>query len=75
MRTITVKIPPQLDKRLTKFSKKRGTTRSAVLRDAVSKYLEESHNSFADQAEDLSGSLTGPKDLSSNKSHMYGYGQ
>jgi len=75
MRTISLKIPSNLDQQLTQFSKQHGTTRSAVLRDAVREYIEKPRNSFAAQAMDLAGSVAGPKDLSTSSKHMSGYGR
>ena len=75
MRTISLKIPANLDRQLTRISQQRGTTRSEILREALREYVKEPRNSFTARASDLAGSLVGPKDLSTSGDHMSGYGQ
>jgi hypothetical protein len=79
LRTITVKLPKGLARRVATSVRRRGTTTSSLVREA----LEESLNGAAerttptclDLCEDLSGSLSGPPDLSSNVSRLKGYGR
>jgi len=78
-RTLTVKLPRQLAARLSARVRKRQTTRSALVREALEGYLQsdghEREGSFLSLARDLIGSQAGPTDLSSNKRHWRGYGR
>jgi Arc/MetJ-type ribon-helix-helix transcriptional regulator len=82
MRTITVKIPETLVARLAALVRRRATSQSAVVRRALEAHLEQSaapgggEGSCLDLARDLAGSLRGgPRDLSSHKRHLKGYGR
>jgi Arc/MetJ-type ribon-helix-helix transcriptional regulator len=78
-RTITLKLPKALAERLRSAVNRRGTTQSAVLREAITAHLEDDRRarrgSCLELAEDLAGSISGPRDLSSNPRHMKGYGR
>ena len=58
---------------------KKGETRSAVMRAVLQKYFSREKNrdtrSCLDLADDLTGSLDGPQDLSINPAHLDGYGK
>ncbi len=75
MRTISLKLPPELDQRLTDLAEQRGVSRSAVVREALEAFAEGTSGSVTSQAADLVGSLKGPRDLSTESKHMQGYGQ
>jgi hypothetical protein len=79
MPTITMKLPHSLAARLNSAVKRRGRSRSAVVREALEAYLERSGEaaigSCFDLARDLGGSLEGPADLSTNPRHLRGYGR
>lgn len=81
MPTITLKLPAGLAARLNTVVRRRSTTKSAVVRQALEAHLEDSardedRGSCLDLARDLAGSLRGgPRDLSSNKRHLRGYGR
>lgn len=78
MTTISLKIPTELDQRLRSVAAQRGTTRSAVLREAAERYVEqasEQTESCLALAGDLVGCVDGPEDLSYNKSRLQGFGQ
>ena len=81
MRTVTIKLPDGLAARLEGLVRRRSTTRSAVVREAVESLLSREGSdadagSCLDLARDLAGSLAGgPKDLSSNKKHLRGFGR
>lgn len=75
MRTISLKLPDSLDRTLTKLAATRGTTKSAVVREALEAYAAESRRSVTALAGSLVGSLRGPKDLSSSPRHLEGYGR
>jgi predicted transcriptional regulator len=74
MRTISLRLPEKLDQMLTELANKRGTSRSALLREAIRAFAEQSGSSVADLARDLDGVLEGPEDLSTSPTHMKGYG-
>jgi predicted transcriptional regulator len=75
MRAISLKIPEELDRRLTEFAARRKVTRSAVLREALEVFTADSSRSFTSLAGDLAGSLSGPRDLSTSSAHMTDYGK
>jgi hypothetical protein len=78
-RTITVKIPNPLAARLSAAVRRRKTTQSAVVREALEGHLQagglDQPGSFVDLAGDIIGSIEGPADLSTNKRRLVGYGQ
>jgi metal-responsive CopG/Arc/MetJ family transcriptional regulator len=80
VKAITVKLPQRLVTRLSARVKKQQSTQSAVVRDALERYLvgdddDERGHSFLELASDLAGCIEGPEDLSSNKAYLKGYGQ
>ncbi|MDD9936872.1 MAG: ribbon-helix-helix domain-containing protein [Myxococcales bacterium] len=75
MRTISIKLPEELDRALTELAKKRRASRSALLRQALEAFTKSEATSVSEAADDLAGSLEGPKDLSSSSKHMKGYGE
>jgi predicted transcriptional regulator len=74
MRTVTFKLPIELDRRLNEFAKSRGSSRSAVVREAL-EALTVQHTSIGALAADLIGSLEGPGDLSTNPKYMADFGK
>lgn len=80
MTTVTLKMPKALASKLGVAAAKRQTSRSALIRSAVLKYIDDDQpDSTTPTAYDLvrefSGTVEGPCDLSSNPSHMQGYGK
>ena len=79
MRSITVKLPEPLAARLRVAVRKRGSTQSAVVREALDAHLSRSPASGAgsglDLVRDLVGSVAGPPDLSTNRGHLRRYGR
>lgn len=79
MKTLTIKVPDSLDGRLRNIAVRRGESRSAVIRAALADYVgsdgEIRAGSCLDLVADLAGSTEGPRDLSSNKKHLAGYGR
>lgn len=75
MRTVSLKLPTSLDRQLDQLSQKRGTTRSALVREALEAYVSNPSKSVTAAAADLVGALDGPKDLSTAKRHFAGYGR
>ncbi|HEX6903736.1 MAG TPA: CopG family transcriptional regulator [Thermoanaerobaculia bacterium] len=80
MKTISLKLPDDIDQQLTARAESMGTTKSALIREAIQDYLSQEEQgpgegSFLELAGDLIGSLEGPGDLSYNKDHMNGCGR
>jgi metal-responsive CopG/Arc/MetJ family transcriptional regulator len=75
MRTVSIKLPADLDQALTELSERRHTSRSALLREAVERLTREERETVGELASDLIGSLEGPKDLSTSPKHMKGFGE
>ena len=75
MKAISLKLPEELDQRLTELAGRRKTTRSALLREAIEAYTRGGKRSVTAAARDLAGSIEGPRDLSTNPRHMAGYGR
>jgi predicted transcriptional regulator len=79
MKTLTLKLPDDLNTRLNMVSKKKGISKSHVVRKALAVFFvrEEKpmEGSFLSLAEDLSGCIDAPPDLSTEKKYMEEYGQ
>lgn len=79
MITVSLKLPAQLNEKLTIAAKKGRTTKSAVARKALDAYLNGKQpvkkGSFLELAGDLVGRLEGPGDLSYNPEHMRDFGK
>ncbi|MBM3858463.1 MAG: ribbon-helix-helix protein, CopG family [Verrucomicrobia bacterium] len=76
MTTISLKLPDSLEARLTAEAKRRRTTKSAIVRDAVEQAFAKKKGfvSCADLVRDLIGSQPGPRDASTNKKYLEDYG-
>jgi predicted transcriptional regulator len=75
MRIVSLKLPANLDRELTKIARRRNASRSAVLREALESFARGSQRSVTAAAADLVGSLRGPRDLSTSPKHLSGYGE
>jgi hypothetical protein len=79
MKTLTVKVPEDLDLKLAVAAAKRGESKSDLIRTALESIVNTNEaiipNSCLDLAKDIVGSVEGPSDLSHNKKHLKGYGQ
>ena len=79
MKTLTVKVPEDLDLKLTAVAAKRRESKSALIRAALEHIVKSSEantpNSCLDLAKDLIGSVEGPSDLSHGSKHLKGYGR
>jgi metal-responsive CopG/Arc/MetJ family transcriptional regulator len=75
MRVTSVKLPKDLDKKLTELARQRRASRSAILREAFEAFASSPRRSVTAAAGDLVGSLSGPTDLSTNPEHMAGFGE
>ncbi len=79
MDTLTLKISSGLKEKLNVYSKRKGLSKSEIVRNALLDYFErddlDRQGTFYDLAQDLAGSVTSKSDLSTNKEHLAGYGQ
>ena len=79
--TTTVKLSPSLNVRVLSTARKRSTTKSTVIRDALEAYCPAENEaqaqpgSFLEVAREFAGCLAGPADLSFNKKHLERYGR
>jgi predicted DNA-binding protein len=79
MRKVAVSLPIEIEARLTALARRRGRPKSALAREAIelfiNAHLKESEPSVLDLVRDLRGIADGPKDLSTNKKYMRGFGR
>lgn len=75
MRTVSFKLPKDLDQAVTEIARRRHSTRSAVVREAIEALTRDQGGSVLARAADLVGSVEGPADLSISPRHMTGYGK
>ena len=78
MRTLSLKIPPALEASLESLARRKGATKSAVLREILERHLSREKgrpSRLLAVAADLVGCVEGPQDLSSDRRHMKGYGR
>ena len=79
MDTLTLKIPGGIKEKLKTYSKRKGLSRSEIVRTALLDYFErddlDKQGTFYDLAKDLAGSVKSTSDLSTNKEYLSGYGQ
>ena len=78
MKTISIKLPPELDSRLSALVAQRGTTRSRLIRQIVERHLlaAPAKGSALAYAGDLVGSIKKmPRDLSTNPKYLKGFGR
>jgi metal-responsive CopG/Arc/MetJ family transcriptional regulator len=79
MKTVSLTLPNDLNARLESAAKRRNSSKSEVVREALLRFLagEEGQavSSFVQQATLLIGCVEGPADLASNPKHLRGYGQ
>ena len=75
MRTVSFKLPEQLDEALTRLAKRQRSTRSALVRQALEVFARGGGGSVAALAKDLAGSVEGPADLSTSGKRLSGYGK
>jgi predicted transcriptional regulator len=75
MRTVSFKLPAELDEALDQLARRRGTSRSDIVREAIEALAKGGRQSVRAVAGRLVGSLEGPTDLASNPKHLAGYGK
>ena len=74
MNTLTLKIPDIIKEKLKTYARRKGISRSEIVRKALNEYFEKDdfkdEGSFYDLAKDLAGSVKERSDLSTNKKHL-----
>jgi len=81
VRTLSMKVPEALDDDLGVLAARRGVSKSALIRDAMSELVARERvdrvplGSFLALAEDLAGCVEAPEDLSTNKVYLDDYGR
>ena len=79
MKTVSLKLPDDLDGRLQAAARRRNWSKSEIVRRALTRFLPAEEvaggPSFAERAAAFSGCLAGAPDLSSNPRHLRGYGK
>ena len=78
MRTVSIKLPADIDEALDALARRRRSSRSAIVREAIEAFAAQAAAdeppSVVDLAAGLVGLLEGPPDLASHPRHMDGYG-
>lgn len=78
MNTLTLKVPEILKAQLATYARKKGLSKSEIVRMALVEYFSKDNprfeGSFWDLSEDLAGSVEAPPDISTNKGYLEGYG-
>lgn len=79
MKILSLKVSDTLDHRLTNAASSRKSTKSEVIREALTAFLENAgkgqDGSALMLAQDLAGSIAGPADLSINPAHLKQFGR
>jgi predicted transcriptional regulator len=77
MKSLTIKLPPQLSARVTRMAKKRHLSRSALVREALELLTaDQSGETFIDRVSQHIGvGRDLPADLLTIPDHMKGYGR
>jgi Arc/MetJ-type ribon-helix-helix transcriptional regulator len=75
MKTVSFKLPPDLDNRLSELARRRRTSRSAVVREALEALSAKPKLSVTELAGDLVGCISGPSDLATNPKYLADFGK
>jgi predicted transcriptional regulator len=75
MRTVSFKLSEQLDDALSDLAKRRKSSRSALVREALEALAKSKRRSVTAAVDELVAPVEGPADLSTNPKHMVGYGR
>ena len=75
MRTVSFKLPEALDDALSELARRRKSSRSALVREALKVLTAGGRRSVTAAADELIKALDGPTDLSTGRRHMGGYGK
>ncbi len=75
MRTVSFKLPEELNDALNQLARSRGSSRSALVREALESLAKGKRRTVTSLAGSLVGSVEGASDLATNRKHMSGYGR
>jgi predicted transcriptional regulator len=75
MRTVSFKLPEALDDALSTLARRRGASRSALVREAIAAFAADKPKSVTTAVDEITSPLEGPRDLSTNAKHMAGFGK
>lgn len=79
MKTLSLKLPSELDTKLTVAAQQNHTTKSDLVRKALEAYLGNTsgpqQGSFLELAGDLIGCVEGPGDISYNPDYLKNFGK
>ena len=79
MKTLSFKVPDDLDREIEDLARRKGWSKSRLIRLAIAGFVPRgnraSKGSFLDRAGHLAGCVSGPPDLSTNPAHLKGYGR
>ena len=77
MKTITIKVPESLEKKVVYEAQRQGISKSSLVREALASYLQtaEQKDSALDLIRDIVGSVDGPEDLSTNPEYLRDLGE
>ena len=75
MRTVSFKLSPRLDDALSDLARRRKSSRSALVREALEALAKGKRRSVTAAVDEFVTSVNGPADLSTNPKYMAGYGR
>ena len=75
MRTVSFKLPEGLDDALSDLARRRNSSRSALVREALEALATGERRSVTAAVDELMRPFEGPANLSTNPKHMTGYGR
>ena len=75
MRTVSFKLPGRLDDTLSDMARRRKSSRSTLVREALETLAKGKRRSVTAAVDELVTPVEGPADLSTNPKHLIGYGR
>lgn len=75
MRTVSFKLSERLDDALSELARRRKSSRSALVREAVEALAKGKRRSVTAAVDEVLDPVDEPADLSTNPKHMAGYGR
>lgn len=79
MKPVSLKMPGHLAREVSEAARRRGVSRSALIREALEVFLRTERStppvSALSRAAELAGAFQGPEDLSANPDYMRGFGR
>lgn len=76
MESMSIKLPRTLSAKVSRLAKRRNVSRTEIVRDALEAYTRAEGSTAGSAVSDLKGCLKGlPRDLSTNRKHLEGYGE